>query len=91
MAMSILFPDGTIRDVPGQLVIRSTASGEAPRFVQIPVNCDPLWRYRFVDGRWRALARHDGKVAILNPGQREWWHAIAQMQEQASEPESHVA
>jgi hypothetical protein len=91
MAVSILFPDGSIRDVPGQLIARSGDHESAIPFVQIPVNSDPIWRYCQIDGRWRAIPRHRGNITILTPNLREWWHSIAQMQDRPMDPETNVA
>lgn len=85
MAVSILFPDDSIRDVPGQLIARSNSHDRAISFVQIPVNSDPMWRYCQIEGHWRAVPRHGGNVSVLTPNQREWWHSIAQMQDRAAD------
>lgn len=81
MAVSILFPDDSIRDVPGQLIARSNSHDRTISFVQIPVNSDPMWRYCQIEGHWRAVPRHGGNVSVLTPNPREWWYSIAQMQD----------
>ena len=88
MAVSILFPDDSIRDVPGQLIARSNNYDRAITFVQIPVNGDPMWRYCQIEGHWRAVPRHGGNVSILTPNPREWWHTIVQMQDQPTDSET---
>lgn len=87
MAVSILFPDDSIRDVPGQLIARSDSQDRSMSFIQIPVNSDPMWRYCQIEGHWRAVPRHGGNVSVLTPNPREWWRSIAQMQDQSADPE----
>lgn len=91
MALAIVFPDGSIRDVPGHLMPRGESCGRATVFTQVPVNCDPMWRYCQIDGHWRAVPRHGDNISMLTPNVREWWQSIVQMQDQSPEPTSHVA
>ncbi|WP_336970968.1 hypothetical protein [Sphingobium aromaticiconvertens] len=88
MAVSILFPDNSIRDVPGQLIVRSNCHDSRTAFVQIPVNSDPMWRYCQVEGHWHAVPRHGGNVSILTPKPQAWWHSITQMQDRTPDAEA---
>lgn len=88
MAVSILFPDDSIRDVPGQLIARSNSHDRTMSFVQIPVNSDPMWRYCQIEGHWRAVPRHGRNVSVLKPNPREWWHSITQMQDRPADAEA---
>ncbi|MDX3900081.1 MAG: hypothetical protein QHC40_06180 [Sphingobium sp.] len=90
MTIAIRFPDGTVRDVPGQLVADPVQAGRVPSFVQVPVNCDPLWHYRKVEDCWLAFARH-ANVSAFAPAGREWWHSIPQMDDRATDPATNAA
>lgn len=91
MAVAIFFPDGSTRDVPGYLVPLVGNKATTTAFKQVPVNCDPLWRYCQIDGHWHAVPRHGNNIAVLTSHAREWWRSIVQMQDQSPEPTSHVA
>ncbi|WP_088182268.1 hypothetical protein [Sphingobium sp. Z007] len=79
MAISVRFPDGSWRDVPSELRhVDPTTTGVASRFCNIPVNCDPQWRYLCMAGVWHARPRH-GKLAILTPTVEDWWNGITAM------------
>lgn len=90
MTVAIRFPDGSIRDVPGQLVAKPGKTDRTPVFVQIPVNCDPLWRYRQVGDAWFAFSRH-ANLSVLRPAGREWWQSIKQMDDRPADCTSNVA
>lgn len=73
MAVAVIFPDGTVRNVIGELRL------EGGRFVQNPINCDPRWKYVRQSGAWIAQGRH-GQVHMMPLTDRRcWWHSIPQM------------
>jgi hypothetical protein len=81
MAISVLLPDGSMLKVPGQLIRQKSANGSHLRFRQIPINCDPLWRFIFDRGVWCAKPRHGPSVAHF-PAREDpgcWWDGIWQM------------
>lgn len=83
MAISVRFPDGSLRDVASQLcLVDPLATGMQARFRQVPINCDPQWRYVRTGMEWRAVARH-GALAILMPPTEDWWQGIGAMAEAA--------
>lgn len=77
MTISVTFPDGNIRDVPGELRPSYDPAGAMP-FRHAPLDCDPRWR--FVEGvsGWEAQPRH-GSLSILNSAIGEWWRNVAVM------------
>lgn len=79
MAVSVHFPDGTVRDVPGQLR-RLAAEAGAPRycFEQVPLKHDARWRFERQQDRWIATPRL-GHILPLRPPAELWWSAIRQM------------
>ena len=76
MGVAVHFPDGSIRTVPGQL--RASGDRHRPRFEQIPLNCDSLWRFARQNDMWRAEPRF-GSVTLLQPTVPDWWSAIGPM------------
>lgn len=80
MAVAVHFPDGSVRDVPGQL--RSVDMADTARtsqiFEQVPLNCDSRWRYERHGRTWHAVSRL-GHVALFQPPVPDWWATIAQM------------
>ncbi len=79
MAIMVHFPDGSQREVAGQLCrVNPTAAKADARYRQVPVNCDPQWRYVRVGAKWYAIARH-GALAILSPPVDDWWQGIDAM------------
>ncbi|AUW56723.1 hypothetical protein C1T17_00130 [Sphingobium sp. SCG-1] len=79
MAVAVMFPDGTIRNVIGELKL------EGGRFVQSPINCDPRWKYIKQSGVWTAQGRH-GQVHMMPLADRRcWWHSIPQMSDDVAE------
>jgi hypothetical protein len=86
VTINVLFPDGSIRGVPGQLreVIAEDNGRARLRFRQVPINCDPLWRYVERRGRWVAMLRSGPDVALFAPREAYWWQAIVQMHDEAS-------
>ncbi len=85
MAVSVLFPDGSRSNVPAQLIGRKGDEGMIlDGFRQVPLNCDPLWRYVQEDGMWIAKSRHGPDVRHLSPREEPcWWESIPQMCEPA--------
>ncbi len=92
MAISVLFPDGTRREVPTQLrqISFPKDNRTPPRFEQVPLNCDSFWKYVAVKGRWLARARVEN-MATLVPQVQEWWRSIEQMDDDKSSPPSTAA
>lgn len=79
MAVIVHFPDGSQREVAGQLcLVDPTAAGTQVRFRQVPINCDPQWRYVRIASKWCAVARH-GALAILSPSADHWWQGVEAM------------
>lgn len=79
MAVCVEFPDGARRDVPSQLrPINADDQGVEAQFEQVPLNCDPCWRYERAGARWVALRRHV-PVSALQPAVTEWWRSIGPM------------
>ncbi len=85
MAVCVEFPNGFRRDVPSQLRPLSEPLGGAPEYEQVPLNCDPCWRYERVGSRWIAVRRHAAVTTLQQPV-AEWWRSIEQMREPASPP-----
>ncbi|WP_420146144.1 hypothetical protein [Sphingobium sp.] len=91
MAVIVQFPDGSQREVASQLCpIDPTAVGTQVRFRQVPINCDPQWRYVRVAATWHAIARH-GALAILLPPVDDWWQGIEAMDDAAPSDASRAA
>lgn len=92
MAVSVRFPDGTRRDVPGRLRELPMSAGHrgAPFFEQVPLGCDPLWRYVCVAGVWLARPRTQ-KIAPLILPVPDWWQAIAPMTDDSGPSQSSAA
>ena len=80
MAVSVLWPDGSKRNMPGHLVKRDKDGISC--FQQIPINCDPIWLFVFEKGRWRAKPRLGPEIAHL-PAREDpcWWEGIWQIRE----------
>ena len=73
MAVAVIFPDGTIKQVVAALKL------EQGRFVQCPINCDPQWKYQLQADQWVARSRH-AKIRALPKAEREaWWQGISHM------------
>ena len=67
MTVTVEFPDGSHRDVPGQLMERrdrSLASGRAC-YVQIPINSDPNWQYLEFKNHWIARPRKRARPMLV--------------------------
>lgn len=77
MSVAVTFPDGTVRQVIGVLKL------ERDGFVQMPLNCDPHWKYVLQSGHWVAASRHGKIRAIPMPERGCWWDDIAQMRDDA--------
>jgi hypothetical protein len=79
MATAVFFPDGVVKEVPSQLRMMSKPEIQfAPVYEQVPLNCDPFWKYQCVNGRWIAQ-RRARQVAALHQPIEEWWRSISQM------------
>lgn len=85
MAVSVLFPDGTVRDIPAQLRPLPSTSRRAPEFEQVPLNCDPCWKYERRGSAWFARPRRNAVLALKVPA-KTWWHAIEHMAESYVNP-----
>ncbi|HKT76301.1 MAG TPA: hypothetical protein VJQ78_06185 [Sphingobium sp.] len=86
MTVPVHFPDGTIRQVPGHLRRLSPSQDRAPAtFQQVPLACDPLWRYERVADRWVATRRALVVTALSRPAET-WWAAIACMTDDPPDP-----
>ena len=80
MAIYVEFPDGTVRAVASHLrPLTPYLHDGPPEFEQVPLNCDPVWRYDRKGQRWIACRRNPG-VTTLQPATVEWWCSIDQMQ-----------
>ncbi|SEI56854.1 hypothetical protein SAMN05518849_101111 [Sphingobium sp. AP50] len=76
MSIAVQFPDGSVREVPGQLwQVDDPANGQ-PSFEQIPLNCDSRWHFYRKGRIWRARLRHGHLTALRQP-EEAWWEAIA--------------
>lgn len=79
MSVPVRFPDGTIRNIPGQLqYIHSSSDRSISIYEQVPLNCDPDWKYERAAGQWIAR-RRIRQVTTLCPPIEEWWRSIRQM------------
>ncbi|HUD92008.1 hypothetical protein [Sphingobium sp.] len=80
MSIAVQFPDGSVRDIPGQLrqVDDDSFPNHPPRFEQVPLNCDSRWLYYRSGKSWFARPRH-GHLAAFRPAVDEWWHSIEAM------------
>lgn len=80
MSVLVEFPGGVCREVPSQLrTIHPRQNGSA-EFEQVPLNCDPQWKYEREDGRWIAVCRQ-GQLLNLRPPAPAWWHFVELMTE----------
>lgn len=93
MAVPVLFPDGTRRQVIAELradyhaPVGNTTERFVPgRFVQCPINADPLWKYIWRNGRWIACPRYGSPVAPSSGDLAPWWTGIASMTDDAPPP-----
>lgn len=79
MAVAVMFPDGTVRNVISELRL------EGERFVQNPINSDPRWKFIRRSGVWTAQGRH-GQVHMMPLSDRRcWWHSIPSMADDVAE------
>jgi hypothetical protein len=80
MAVPVHFPDGSIRDIPGQLrPVAGTGVTDRPlRYEQVPLNRDAGWRFERRMGIWTASPRL-GHLVPIRPPLLAWWSAIPQM------------
>lgn len=80
MSIAVQFPDGSVRDLPGQLrqLDDPAAPNRAPSFEQIPLNCDSRWHYYRSGKNWFARPR-SGHVTTFRQPVEEWWRSIATM------------
>ena len=84
MAISVRFPDGSLREVPSELrSVDPLMPGVQARFRHVPINCDPQWRYVRVGSLWRAQPRRS-TLSILIPPTENWWEGIMLMGENPS-------
>ncbi|GLV30443.1 hypothetical protein TomTYG75_29590 [Sphingobium sp. TomTYG75] len=80
MSVLVEFPGGACREVPSQLRAIGPRQNGAPEFEQVPLNCDPQWKFEREDGRWVAV-RRQGQLLALRPAIPAWWHFVALMME----------
>ena len=81
MPVFVEFPDGECREVPSQLRAMSVQKSTGPaEFEQIPLNCDPVWKYERDGTRWIAVLRN-GQLLPLRPQPPAWWHFVELMLE----------
>ncbi|HWV13424.1 MAG TPA: hypothetical protein VN110_09035 [Sphingobium sp.] len=80
MSVLVEFPGGVCREVPSQLRAISAHQNLAAEFEQVPLNCDPHWKYEREDGRWIAVHRQ-GQLLSMRPATPAWWHFIELMME----------
>ena len=80
MSVLVEFPGGVCREVPSQLRAIDPRQKDAPGFEQVPLNCDPHWKFEREDGRWVAV-RRQGHLLALRPATPAWWHFVALMME----------
>lgn len=80
MSIAVQFPDGSVRDLPGQLRQVDGPAGPhgAPMFEQVPLNCDSRWLYYRSGKGWCARPR-SGHLAAFRAPVMEWWRSIASM------------
>lgn len=86
MSVFVEFPGGICREVPSQLRAVGTRQDEPVEFEQVPLNCDPQWKYEREKGRWIAVHRQ-GQLLSMRPAAPAWWQFIELMME----PERHVS
>ncbi|MFC4593142.1 hypothetical protein [Sphingobium tyrosinilyticum] len=77
MPVFVEFPDGECREVPSQLraMQQSIGLGE---FEQVPLNCDPVWKYECAGTGWIAVLRK-GQLLPLRPQAPAWWQFVKLM------------
>lgn len=80
MSVLVEFPGGVCREVPSQLRAIGSPKNRADEFEQVPLNCDPHWKYEREDGRWIAVHRQ-GQLLSMRPAAPAWWHFIELMME----------
>lgn len=86
MTVPVHFPDGAVRQVPGQLRQVTGSPGTAGGgFEKVPLHCDPHWQYERSGDRWVAR-RRQVVVTALCPPQEEWWWGIAPMADDRPNP-----
>jgi hypothetical protein len=86
MSVCVEFPDGVRREVPGQLRALSTQHhGGSAQFEQVPLNCDPVWKYERRGARWVAVPRK-GQLLPLRPQVPAWWQYVELMLEPEKRP-----
>ena len=85
MSVPVLFPDGTKRQVIAELRLDSpSARGVAKgRFVQCPINADPLWKYVQRNGQWIARPRFGSAPLRIATEVPNWWDGIDLMRDEA--------
>ena len=86
MSVFVEFPDGECREVPGQLRMISMQQSHGPvEFEQVPLNCDPVWKYERDGNRWVAV-RRTGQLLPLRPQAPAWWQFVELMLEPERRP-----
>jgi hypothetical protein len=86
MSVFVEFPDGERREVPGQLRMISLQQSDGPvEFEQVPLNCDPVWKYERDGTRWVAV-RRTGQLLPLRPQAPAWWQFVELMLEPERRP-----
>jgi hypothetical protein len=79
MTIPVQFPDGETRLVPGQLKqISHPDTPDIVTFEQVPLHCDPLWRYERQGDFWIAK-RCSLTVEQLRIPVETWWQSIGVM------------
>lgn len=85
MSVLVEFPGGICREVPSQLRAVDAPQDDLAAFEQVPLNCDPQWKYEREQGRWIAVHRQ-GQLLSMRPVAPAWWQLIEMMME----PERHA-
>ncbi|MFC3440093.1 hypothetical protein ACFOKF_02580 [Sphingobium rhizovicinum] len=84
MSIAVQFPDGSVREVPGQLrQVDDPADGQ-PGFEQVPLNCDSRWHFYRKGRIWCARPRH-GHLAAFRQPEESWWEALAVLRDDAGD------
>ncbi|AMK19716.1 hypothetical protein K663_16776 [Sphingobium sp. MI1205] len=81
MSVLVEFPGGVHREVPAQLrqIFAQQWDGSA-EFEQVPLNCDPHWKFERRGTRWVAVPRN-GQLVALRPRDVAWWQFVDLMVE----------
>jgi hypothetical protein len=81
MSVLVEFPGGVHREIPAQLRQISAQQLNGPaEFEQVPLNCDPHWKFERRGNHWVALPRK-GQLVALRPRDLAWWQFVDLMVE----------